>query len=99
MKWILMILLVLSFSVHAKKEEKGKNFEERKAKAIEMVGKKIDALTKLKSCMSSASDRKALKECRKSHKDSAKDWRKAKKRRKGKRGERGKRKGQEEDSE
>lgn len=85
MKWILSLLLVLSFNVHAKKmsdEQRAAQFSERKAKALEMVGKKISALTELKSCIGSASDMKAIKECRKNHRSSTKEWRKGKKKRK-----------------
>lgn len=88
MKWILSLLLVLSFSAHAEKmddEQRAAKFAERKAKAIGELEKRIDALNTLKSCISSASDRDALRDCRKAHKETAKSFRKAKGKWKGKR--------------
>ena len=62
-----VFLLVLSFSAYAKN---GKRFEERKAKAVEQIGKRIAVLETAKSCISSAADREALKACRKAQKSS-----------------------------
>lgn len=69
MKWILSLMLVLSFSVYAKN---GKGFAERKAKAVEHLSKRISILEAAKSCISSAADKGALKVCRNSQKASMK---------------------------
>lgn len=66
---ILIVLLTLSFSALADHHGgKGEMFKEVKAKAIENIGKRIGLLNDLKSCVSSANDRKAMKACRESHK-------------------------------
>lgn len=71
MKWILSVVLVLSFSTVAfAKKGSGKRFQERKAKMIEHIGKRINVLNTAKSCISSAADRDAMKACRKSQKAS-----------------------------
>lgn len=67
MKWILILLVGLSFSAQAKS---GKRFEERKAKAVEHISKRIGVLETAKSCISSASDKAALKACRATQKAS-----------------------------
>lgn len=69
MKCILSLLVVLSFSAYAQKGN-GKGFEERKAKAVEHISKRIAVLETAKSCISSAADREALKACRKAQKSS-----------------------------
>lgn len=69
MKWILSLLVVLSFSAYAQKGN-GKGFEERKAKAVEHISKRIAVLETAKSCISSAADKAALKACRATQKSS-----------------------------
>tara|TARA_R110002072_G_scaffold276051_1_gene437635 strand:- start:405324 stop:405638 length:315 start_codon:yes stop_codon:yes gene_type:complete len=65
---ILPLLLTLNISASDsadKGDKKGKNFEKHKAMAIEQMDKRISAMQKNKDCVSSASDRDALKACRK----------------------------------
>lgn len=69
MKWILCLMMAMSFSVQAKD---GKNFEEGKSKLIEHITKRISILETTKSCISSASNREGLRECRKTQKSSMK---------------------------
>lgn len=71
MKCILSLMLIFSLSnVAFAKKGTGKRFEERKAKAVEHIGKRIAVLEKAKSCISSAADRAALKACRATQKSS-----------------------------
>ncbi len=72
---MLFILSLSSLSFAKHHEEKGKNFEAKKAKAIEVTDKRIQGLQKLKSCLSSASNKDALKACRKNHKSMVKEHR------------------------
>lgn len=86
MKWILILLVGLSFSAQAKN---GKRFQERKAFISEHIGKRIAVLQTAKSCISGAADRAAFKACRKSQKasmqalkESRKSWKASRKKKK-----------------
>jgi hypothetical protein len=82
MKQILLaVLMVFMFQVMAiaddgedgdKGEGKGKNFETRKAKALENIAKRRSFLSELESCIGSASSREDMKSCRQKHKQSMK---------------------------
>lgn len=62
----LLFTLNISASDSANKgDKKGKNFEKHKAMAIEQMDKRIATMQKNRDCVSSASDREALKACRK----------------------------------
>ncbi|MAZ47590.1 MAG: hypothetical protein CME65_03455 [Halobacteriovoraceae bacterium] len=64
-----ILLLTLLFSTVALAEGgKNQNFAENKAKALKNIDARISALTQLKSCIGSASERADLKECRQKHK-------------------------------
>lgn len=69
MKWMLCLMIAMSFSVQAKD---GKHFEEGKSKLIENITKRISILETTKSCISSASNREVVRECRKAQKSSMK---------------------------
>ncbi len=72
MKWIVTILIAVSFNSFA---EDGSKIQEKKAKAIQSIDARIKALGELKSCISSASKKEDLKACRKKHKDAMKPLR------------------------
>ena len=61
MKIVTLISLILISTTSF--AEGGKNFEKRKAERIAQLDKRISILTKHKSCLSSASDKTAMKEC------------------------------------
>lgn len=59
----LMIISSITFTL-ADENEKGKNFKKVKASALEGLEKRLQHLQQTKSCVSGASDHKALKACR-----------------------------------
>lgn len=66
-KWALIITFFVSLAtIHAEGDFKKENFAKVKADALANLDKRIQHLNDTKSCVSSSSDRKALKECRKS---------------------------------
>lgn len=86
----LSLLLAFSFSSFADHHEggdmmdmKGKKFEEAKKmmsehldKKMEHANKRIGHLKEMKTCVDGASDKEALKACRKKHKEVMKEHRK-----------------------
>ncbi|TNF30487.1 MAG: hypothetical protein EP319_04835 [Deltaproteobacteria bacterium] len=95
MKTLVMLsFLFLSFNAFSEDGKKGdgQNFEKAKSMMLENIEKRISNLQDVKSCVSSASDKSALKECRKKMKSmntemkgKMKEMRKMKKERKQKR--------------
>jgi hypothetical protein len=59
--------------------KKAEMFEKRKAHAVQNVDKRIVILTAFKSCISSASNKDAVKACRKINKSSMKSLKEANK--------------------
>lgn len=57
----------------------GKTFDEKKTKFLTKIDKKITFLEQAKTCVNSASDKPALKQCRKTLKASMKSLKKHKK--------------------
>lgn len=51
---------------------KGKNFETRKAKALEGIAKRQGLLNELESCVNSANSREDMKSCKQKHKQAMK---------------------------
>jgi hypothetical protein len=67
LKWALIITFLVSLTpIHADANMKKENFAKVKSGALANLDKRIKHLQETKSCVSSSSDRKALKECRKS---------------------------------
>lgn len=75
MKFIIAGIL-LSISAIATAE--GKTFEEKKAKNLERLNKKAMFIEQAKTCVSGASDKAALKQCRQTLKASMKSIKKHK---------------------
>lgn len=75
MKVLIMILSLTSTMALADGENKP-SMEERKARAIKNLDVRIEALTALKSCISSASKKGDLVACRKKHKEKMEPMRK-----------------------
>lgn len=64
-KWALFLAVVITLTpLHADEDKKKENFSKVKAEALANLDKRIKHLQDTKSCVSSSSDRKALKECR-----------------------------------
>ena len=91
MKTILLAILIFSIcNVQAEdKKGSGEKFQEAKSKMLGNIEKRISNLQSIKSCVSSASDRDALKACRaklKEHraemKEQRKQWKEKRKERK-----------------
>lgn len=82
MKWIVTILIAVSFNSFA---EDANKVQERKAKVLKSIDARIKALGELKSCISSASKKEELKACRKKHKSAMKPLRTEMKQRREKR--------------
>jgi len=82
MKKIIVLSLCLlslnSFADHHDEKE-GKTFEEKKAKALEGIEKRISFINETKACVSSATNDAGLKACREKMKAERKAWREAKK--------------------
>ncbi len=86
-KLLIAGLCLFSLTAFADETEEGagKNFEEHKAKMIEGIDKRIAGMNELKSCVSAAKDRDAVKACREKMKDMREDMREERKERKEKR--------------
>lgn len=91
---VLVAVLFLLLSVNSLAEEKGsgEKFQKAKSMMLEKIEKRISNLQDVKSCVSSASNKEALKSCRekmKAHraemKEQRKDWKKKRKERRKKR--------------
>lgn len=88
-KMITMTLILLStlaststFAADGNKEARKKEmFQKAKQMAVANIEKRISALQDTKSCISSASDKEALKKCREKAKDRAQSLRKESKER------------------
>lgn len=66
----LAIGLIIFASVLAQAEDKAdanKGFSERKAKALEMIDKRVSGMQEMKTCVSSAADHNAMKACHEKH--------------------------------
>jgi hypothetical protein len=83
-KIIVLSLCFLSFNSFADHhdEKEGKTFEEKKAKALEGIEKRISFINETKACVSSATNDAGLKACREKMKAERKAWREAKKQQK-----------------
>jgi hypothetical protein len=83
-KIIVLSLCFLSFNSFADHhdEKEGKTFEEKKAKALEGIEKRISFINETKACVSSATNEAGLKACREKMKAERKAWREAKKQQK-----------------
>ena len=81
MKKILLLAVICASTVVFAEDEKP-NFEARKAKALEMVAKRQANLDTLKSCVTAAEDKDALKACREANKEANKSMRKGKRKEK-----------------
>lgn len=66
MKYLSVALLVLSFNVFADHHEgkKSENFEEAKKHVLSNMDQRIQSLQEAKTCVSSATNRDAMKVCR-----------------------------------
>ncbi len=99
------ILISPTFADDAAKEARKKEmFQDAKSMATKNIDQRISALQETKSCISSASDKDALKKCREAAKDKAKNFRKENKERRKEfkdkiKAERSKRKSERENSE
>lgn len=71
MKKMMMILTLssLCFVISASEQEKGERFNGMKAKLTSHIDQKIQLLSAHKNCINSASDKAALKDCRKKNKE------------------------------
>ncbi len=80
-KIIVLSLCLLSLNSLADHhdEKEGKTFEEKKAKALEGIEKRISFINETKACVSSATNDAGLKACREKMKAERKEWREAKK--------------------
>jgi Skp family chaperone for outer membrane proteins len=66
-KWTMILFALLTqfaFAADDADSKKKEHFQKAKAMAIENIEGRIDDLQKTKSCISSASDREAIKSCR-----------------------------------
>lgn len=84
MKFLLATLFCLgSLSAFSHDHMEGKTFEEKKSMMLSHIDKKLQGLNESKTCVSSATDEKALKECRQKmkerRKEMKKDWKDKKK--------------------
>ncbi|MEM7647391.1 MAG: hypothetical protein AAF203_10810 [Pseudomonadota bacterium] len=89
---IAMTFSFFSFADHHEggdmmKEMKGKKFEEAKKMMMEHVEKRMTHLSDLKTCISGAADKPALKDCRMKHKETMKGHREMRKEMRAKRKE------------
>lgn len=75
MKWLLVSVLMFSFSAFADHHEE--KLEEVKSKLISHLDQRITHLQATKSCVSSANDKDALKACKKKMKEGGKEMREA----------------------
>jgi len=74
-----LMILVTFISLSAFADDHGKmNDADKKAKILGNIDSRIASLNTMKSCVEAASDRKAIKECRKSNKDRMKSMKKKK---------------------
>lgn len=62
MKYLVCLLMTLSFSSFAKEE---RSLEERKQKSLSKIEKRIAELNARKSCVEQAASKEELKKCRK----------------------------------
>lgn len=90
MKMLVLVSTLLIGSAFADDHEE--KLAERKAKAVENIGKRIDSLNQLKSCIQGASEKGDMKQCRKDHKARMEPLRKEWKEKRGKRKGKGKKK-------
>lgn len=72
MKYLIMVLLLVFASSIS--QAKG-SMEERKAKALTRIDKKISLMNEHKSCVASASKKDDIKTCRTTHKSKMKAFR------------------------
>lgn len=63
----LLALIANAGAEEGKSSDKNERFNERKAKVIEQMNKKIGLLQNALSCIHSAADKEALKACRENH--------------------------------
>jgi len=92
--FVAVLFLLLSVGVQAEEKGSGEKFQKAKSMMLEKIEKRISNLQDVKSCVSSASNKEALKECRKkmkAHKaemkEQRKEWKKKKKERRKKKKE------------
>ena len=69
MKSILVILIFTITAGVSANEMNKERFEKRKAKVVEMAEERIKDLQTLKSCVSKAKERDALKKCQETHRE------------------------------
>jgi hypothetical protein len=77
---VLCSIFFMSFSALADKHDgmEGKTFEEKKAKALEGIEKRLSFINETKTCVTAATDENALKACRekmKAHRKTMKESR------------------------
>ena len=82
MKYLMMVLSVslIGFTSFADHHEGGQGkgkmkFEERKAKVLSNIDQRMAGLQEFKTCVSGATEKAKLKECRKAHMEKRKSFR------------------------
>lgn len=69
----LCLFSLAAFADHHEEDDKGKTFEEKKANMLQHIDKRISNMNEMKSCVSAAADKDALKACREKMKEYRED--------------------------
>lgn len=83
----LTILSTVAIAHNHDEEMSAEKFAKFKERALENIDKRIAQMQSTRSCISSASDKEALKECRKDMKENRQEWKEKRKEWKAKRKE------------
>ena len=70
-----LIVLFAVFSLSANEKKEKMTLDEKKTKVIGHIDARIGSLNEFKSCVQSATEKKAIKQCRKTHKEKMKAFR------------------------
>lgn len=68
-----LFIILMSFSLFAKSDPSTENFQEKKTKVLENIGKRINSLTQLKTCVTGANSKEEMATCRQANHERMKE--------------------------